>query len=509
MRFDLDNLPSDIDLLHRLVRDMAATMESRESEIERLQSIIKKLQRARFGRRSERMEPDQFELALEDVESDIERVLESHPAPVATPKKTRPKRQPLPDHLERLDQRIDIDSHVCGQCGGALHSIGESVSEMLDYVPARFQVLRVTRPKYACRACNSVAQAPAPERVLAGGLATPATIAQVLVSKYCDHTPLYRQAQIYARHGMELSRSTLAGWVGGACWWLEALHERLMNEVLASSHLFADDTSVPVLDPGRGKTKTGRLWVYARDERGFGGEAPPIAVYLFEPDRKAERPITHLERFSGVLHVDGYAGFETLAERKDVVLAACWVHTRRNFYEVASCTGSPIAEDVLRRIGDIYKVEKDIRGQPPPFRLAARRQRAKLIVDKLKLFLEKQLALVPVRSTLADAIRYALDRWPALIRFLNDGRVELDTNPVERAIRPVCLGRKNHLFAGSDGGGERWAVLCSLIETCKMNGVEPYAYLVDVLDRMVSGHPVNRLDELLPWAWKPENSVKT
>ncbi|MDW6022166.1 IS66 family transposase [Mesorhizobium sp. BAC0120] len=508
MRFDLANLPSDIALLKALVRDMAAAVESRESEIERLRAIIKKLQRAQFGRRSERLEPDQFELALEDIESDIERVRERHPVPVAETEKALPKRTPLPDHLPPVEQLIDVDSPICRHCGGALHGIGESVSEMLDYVPARFRVLRITRPKYACRTCNSIAQAPAPERVLARGLATPALVAQVLTAEYCDHTPLYRQAQIYARHGMGLDRSTLAGWVGGACWWLEALHERLMKDVLAADHLFAEDTPVPVLDPGRGRTKTGRLWVYARDQRGWGGEAPPAAVYLFEPDRKAERPIAHLEHFKGVLHVDGYAGFEKLAARDDVILAACWAHTRRNFYEVATSTGSPIAQEALRRIGDLYAIEKEVRGQSPPHRLVARRRRSRPIVQQLRLWLDAQLPLLPERSTLADAIRYAIVRWPALTRFLDDGRVELDTNPVERAIRPVVLGRKNHLFAGSDGGGHRWALLCSLIETCKMNGAEPYAYLTDMLDRMVDGYPANHLGELMPWAWKQQNPVK-
>jgi transposase len=292
-------------------------------------------------------------------------------------------------------------------------------------------------------------------------------------------------------------------------WWLEALHERLASNVFASDHLFADDTTVPVLDPGRGRTKTGRLWVYAREQRPWGGPEPPAAVYLFAPDRKAERPASHLEHFSGVLHVDGYPGFEKLTARKDVILAGCWAHARRYFYDVLINTGSPIAQDGLRRIGELYAIEKEIRGQSPPFRLAARRQRSKRIVDDLRIWLDRQLALVPERSTIADAIRYTVARWPALTRFLDDGRVELDTNPVERAIRPVVLGRKNHLFAGSDGGGHRWAVLCSLIETCKLNDAEPCAYLHDLLSRMVDGHPINRLDELLPWVWKARDSVKS
>ncbi|MFG1228615.1 IS66 family transposase [Xanthobacter wiegelii] len=509
MRLDLADLPSDVDLLHQLVREMAAVVESRDGEIERLQSIIKKLQRAQFGRRSERLDPDQLALALEDLDSDIARIRERRPG-VDEPLSERPlHRKPLPDDLPRTDVLIDVEHEVCACCGGPLHAIGESRAEMLDWVPAQLRVIRITRPKYACRVCESVTQAPAPERLIAGGLATPALMAQVLVAKYCDHTPLYRQSQIFARHGVDLARSTLAGWVGGACWWLEALHERLAKNVFASSHLFADDTPVPVLDPGRGRTRIGRLWVYARDERPWSGPAPPAVVYLFAPDRKAERPVAHLRHFKGVLHVDGYAGFEQLTTKGDITLAACWAHTRRKFYDVQQATGSPIAEEALSRIRDIYVIEAELRGQSPPHRLAARRNRSKPLVTALEAWLKAQLALVPAAGDLAKAIRYALSRWDGLTRFLTDGHVEMDTNPVERAIRPVSLGRKNHLFAGSDGGGVRWAILCSLIETAKLNGVEPYAYLADVLQRMVDGYPVNRLDELLPWAWKVGNPVKS
>lgn len=502
MQLDLNNLPTETALLHRLVRDIVGKIEHRDGEIERLKSIIKQLQRAQFGRHSERLDPDQLALGLEEIEGDLAREEESRPPAEKQPTERSSRRKPLPGHLAREDVRLDIDDTTCTCCGGTLHVIGESVSEMLDWIPAQLRVIRTTRPKYACRTCATVVQAPAPERVIAGGLATPALLAQVLVSKYCDHTPLYRQSQIFARHGVDLPRSTLAGWVGGACWWLETLHERLCKNVFASDHLFADDTPVPVLDPGRGRTKTGRLWVYAREQRGWGGPEPPAAVYLFAPDRRAERPASHLENFKGVLHVDGYAGFETLAGKGDVALAACWSHTRRRFYEVAQATNAPIATEALRRIAELYAIEADVRGQSPAHRLAARHNRSKPIVEAMQLWFEMQLPLVPGRSTLAEAIRYALSRWEALTRFLHDGRIELDTNPVERAIRPVALGRKNHLFAGSDGGGHRWAVLCSLIETCKLNGVEPYAYLRDVLQRMVQGHHVNRLDELLPWNWK-------
>jgi transposase len=509
MRLELDNLPSDVGVLHRLVRDMATAVEHRDGEIERLQTIIKQLQRMQFGRRSERLDPDQLALSLEDLDADIGRVEANLPTVKTETLDARPRRKPLPDHLPRDEVVIDIAADTCPCCGGAMHSIGESVSEMLDWVPAALRVLRITRPKYACRACNRVVQAPSPERPIAGGLATPALLAQVLVSKYCDHTPLYRQSQIFARHGVDLERSTLAGWVGGACWWLEALHERLCRNVFASDHLFADDTPVPVLDPGRGRTKTGRLWVYAREQRGWSGPAPPAAVYIFAPDRKAERPAAHLERFKGVLHVDGYAGFEQLTTRGDVVLAACWAHTRRRFYEVAQTENTPLAHEAVRQIAGLYAVEARVRGQSPALRLAARQACSEPIVKALKAWLEAQLPHLPGRGKLAEAMRYALARWTALSRFLHDGRIELDTNPVERAIRPVALGRKNHLFAGSDGGGARWAVVCSLVETCKLNGVEPYAYLRDVLTRMVDGHLVNRLDELLPWVWKPQDHVKT
>ncbi|HMB76814.1 MAG TPA: IS66 family transposase, partial [Kiloniellaceae bacterium] len=319
--------------------------------------------------------------------------------------------------------------------------------------------------------------------------------------------PLYRQAQIFARHGARIERSTLAGWVGGACWWLEPLHARLADHVFASAKLFADDTPLPVLDPGRGRTKTGRLWVYARDDRPWAGPGPPAVVFFYSPDRKALRPAAHLENFKGVLQVDGYAGFERLVESGEVTLAACWAHARRKFYDFQQATGSPIAAEGLRRIADLYAVESAIRGQSSETRQRAREIEARPLVEAMKPWLEMQLGRVSKKSGLAEAIRYSLARWPALCRFLDDGRIELDNNPVERAIRPVALGRKNHLFAGSDGGAERWAMVTSLIATAKLNDVEPYAYLKDVLERMVDGHKASRLDELLPWNWAPKSGT--
>lgn len=428
-------------------------------------------------------------------------------APTSTTRSPRVQEPRLPDDLPREEVRLDVDSDTCPCCGKTLHKIGETVSEMLDFVPARLRVLRTTRPRYGCRACGTIHQAPAPERPIAKGMATSGLLAHVLISKYCDHLPLYRQSQIFARQGLEINRSTLANWVGGAAWWLEPLRARLAEQIFASKTLFADDTPIPVLDPGRGRTKTGRLWVYARDERPWAGLDPPAAVYFYSPDRRAERPATHLAHFSGILQVDGYAGFEQLTARGTISLAACWAHTRRKFYEVHEATGSPIAADVLRRIAELYAIEKEIRGQSADVRKTVRGIRSRPHIKAMKPWLESQLARLPPRSTLAEAMRYALARWAALCRFLEDGRVELDTNTVERAIRPITLGRKNHLFAGSDGGADRWAIVASLITTAKLNDVEPYAYLKDVLERLTNSHPMARIDELLPWNWKAQNGV--
>jgi transposase len=516
MNIDLAALPDDVETLHGIIGDLAAVLDSERAEaraeIERLRRIVKMLQRSRFGPRSERLDPDQLQLGLEDLDADIAQAEADLPqealGKAQKPRRTAGDRPSLPDHLLREDVTLDIGAGACPCCGGAVHEIGETVSEMLDYVPARLRVLRIRRPKYGCRACGTIHQAPAPERPIAKGMATPGLMAHVLVSKYCDHLPLYRQSQIFARQGVDLNRSTLANWVGGACWWLEALHARLCDHVFASDKLFADDTPIPVLDPGRGRTRTGRLWVYARDDRPWAGPDPPAAVYFYSPDRKAERPAAHLDRFRGILQVDGYAGFEGLTGGGDIVLAACWAHARRKFYEFHQATGSPIAAEALRRIAEIYATEKEIRGRSAVERHTTRNTRSRPLVDSMKPWLEDQLQRVPPRGALAEAIRYALVRWPALCRFLDDGRIELDNNAVERAIRPVALGRKNHLFAGSDGGADRWAIVASLLATAKLNDVEPYTYLKDVLERMTNGHSMSQIDDLLPWNWTPSTALE-
>jgi len=452
VNIDLAALPADVDQLQQMVRAMAARMAEdhlqiadAKAEVEKLRQIIEKLQRHQFGRKSERLDADQLALGLEDLDTDIAKVEAGLPAaePDRSAEEPSPRQRRLPEHLPREDVTVDVGARSCPQCSGALHVIGESVSEMLDFVPARFRVLRIRRPKYGCRACGTIHQAPAPERAITKGLASPGLLAHVITSKYCDHTPLYRQAQIFARQGIEIERSTLANWVGGACWWLEPLHKRLAEHVFASQKLFADDTPVPVLDPGRGRTRTGRLWVYARDDRPWAGSEPPAAVYLYSPDRKAERPASHLKAFRGTLQVDGYAGFERLTARCTVQLAACWAHARRKFYDVQEATGSPIASEALRRIAELYAIEAAIRGQSPDHRQRVRDQGSRPLVAALKQFLDTELSRIPSGSVLADAIRYAL-----LCLFLDDGRIDLDTETDKRMIqwiiRPSKAGRTRH-----------------------------------------------------------------
>jgi transposase len=503
----VDTLPDDAGLLK-------AMLIAERARNDRLLQIIKELQRHRFGRRAESLPEDQLLLALEEVEQaeaagEAQAEAKAPAERAARTAKRRMNRGSLPAHLPRIETIVDIDDRACPCCWNALHCIGEDRSERLDVIPAQFRVLVVRRPKYACRACeNVVVQAPAPARLVEGGIPTEATIAQVLVSKYADHLPLYRQAQIYARQGIVLDRSTLADWVGRAAFLLRPVQARLLAMLKSSTKLFADETTAPVLDPGRGRTKTGQLWAYARDDRPWGGADPPGVVYLYAPDRKAERPAAHLAGFTGVLQVDGYAGYRALAKRGDVQLAFCWSHVRRPFFELVAGGPAPIASEVLERIGQLYAIEKDIRGRNAEERRAVRQEKSRPIVDDLEPWLRAKLALISQKSKLAEAIRYALSRWDGLTRFLDDGRIEIDSNVVERAIRPIALNRKNALFAGSDGGGEHWAVVASLIETCKLCDVEPHVYLADVITKIVNGHPNSQIDDLLPWAYAATPTLK-
>lgn len=503
----MDALPDDAGTLK-------AMLLAERARAERLEQIIKELQRHRFGRRSETLPEDQLLLGLEDAEQ-IEAAGEAEresTAPAVRQRhatKRRINRGLLPADLPRVEMLVDIGDRICPCCKGALHRIGEDKSERLDIIPAQLRVIVVRRPKYACRTCEDVVlQAPAPARLIEGGLPTEATVAHVLVCKYADHLPLYRQAQIYARQGITLDRGTLADWVGRAAFILRPVHERLLQKLKESTKLFADETTAPVLDPGRGRTKTGQLWAYARDDRPWSGADPPGVAYVYAPDRKSERPIEHLAGFKGVLQVDGYGGYRALAERGDVALAFCWAHVRRRFYELAAAGPAPIASEALIRIGKLYEIESDIRGRSAEQRRAVRKEKSKPILDELEPWLRAKLDLISQKTKLAEAIRYALSRWQGLTGFMDDGRIEIDSNIVERAIRPIALNRKNALFAGSDGGGQHWAVIASLIETCKLNSINPQVYLADVIAKIVNGYANSKIDDLLPWAYATAPALK-
>jgi transposase len=497
---------------------LASEVDRLTAQATRLDHIVSVLRRAQFGRRSERISDEQIELALEDTETTFgseDAAAEQGEAIVKREgtKARRANRGHLPKHLPREEIVIEPETKDCPCCGGDLHVIGEDVSERLDKVPAKLRVIVPRRPKYACRACEKtgsdktagIIQAPAPARLIAGGLPTEALVADIIVSKYAWHLPLYRQSQMIASDGIEINRSTLAHWVGFAAFELAPLHTRLVAILKSSSKLFADETRCPVLDPGRGRTKTGYLWAIARDDRPWSGSDPPAVAYLYAPGRGAEHALRHLAGYAGVLQVDGYAAYGALTDAKrvagPVTLALCWSHFRRRFYDIAKGGNAPIATEALGRIGTLYTIEAEIRGQGADARCAARQARSKPIVDAMKPWLDEQLRRLPGRSLLAEAIRYGVRHWAGLGRFLDDGRIEIDTNAVERSMRPIALNRKNALFAGSDEGGANWAIIASLIETAKLNGVSPHAWLAETLTKLVNLWPQSRIDELMPWAY--------
>jgi transposase len=499
-----DDLPNDVDALKGIVLGHEAAIEAAEAllisqklELEKLRFEIACLKRMKFGRSSEQLDAQltQMQLTLEDLEASLAEMPErALPVPKEPPAK--PVRRPLPAHLPR-EEIVHATPCACPACGGKLRPLGEDVSEMLEYIPGRYQVIRHVRPKLSCANCQTIVQAPAPSRPIARGLAGPGFLAHVLVSKYADHLPLYRQSQIYEREGLDLDRSTLADWVGGASQLLEPLVNSLGRYVMTAQKLHADDTPVPVLCPGRGTTKQGRLWTYVRDDRPAGNDQPPAVLFRYSPDRKGERPRAHLEPFVGILQADAYAGFDRLYGER-IQEAACWAHARRKFYDIHVADKSPIAAEALDRIGRLYGIEAEIRGRPPDERAQIRKARAGPELEALHAWLQTTLTTLSKKSELAVAIRYALSRWAALTRYRDDGRLEIDNNAAERALRAVALGRKNWLFAGSDDGGERAAAIYSLLRTAKLNNLNPEAYLRHVLER-IAEHPINRVDELLPW----------
>jgi transposase len=476
---------------------------SREREIEHLQLLLAKLHRMQFGRKSEKLQRqiEQLELRLEELESNRSEKQATPPEPASPPASTtaaKPTRRALPEHLPRETRQHEPKETVCPQCQGELRKLSEDVAEVLEYVPASFRVIRHVRPKLSCTKCDCIVQAQAPSRPIERGLAGPGLLAHVLVSKYCDHQPLYRQSEIYARQEVELERSTMADWVGASSRLLEPLVEALRRYVTAASKLHADDTPVPVLAPGQGKTKTGRLWTYVRDDRPAGDSAAPAVWFAYSPDRKGEHPALHLKKFRGTLQADAYAGFNQLYEDGRIEQACCWAHVRRHFYDLEQAHSSPVAREALARIGALYGVEEPIRGRPPDERRTVRQEQAKPLVESMRQWFETTLSKLSRKSETTVAIRYALSRWDALTRYIEDGLIEIDNNAAERALRAVALGRKNYLFAGSDSGGERAAAIYSLIGTAKLNDLDPEAYLRTVLERLAD-HPINRIRELLPW----------
>ena len=523
MPLDLTTLPRGAAALRRLLmqrelehgaehEQQAASLEQQAAELqaarnglqeltllhEKLKLRLARMLRQQYGASSEKLRAaiDQLQLTLGDIEEQIAELAPPAPASPGEPTRRKPVRRPLPESLPR-----EVIEHAapcaCPNCGGALRPLGEDVTEVLDYTPASFRVIRHVRPKLSCRSCETIAQAAVPSLPIQRGLATSALLAHVLVAKYADHCPLYRQAEIYARAGVELDRSTLADWVGQSAGLLRPLVNAVGAHVMAADRIFADDTTVPVLDPGRGSTKTGRLWCYVRDDRPFAGAAPPAVLYRYSPDRKGEHPRSHLAGFRGILQADGYAGYAGLY-RRDVTEAACMAHCRRPFFELHASDGSPLALEALQRIAALYAIEDQIRVQPPEVRLRVRQAQSAPLYANLRTWLEKTLTRISGKSQLASAIRYMLTRWDALTLVLRDGRACIDNNAAERAMRPIPLGRKNWLHAGSDAGGERAAAIFSLTETAKLNILDPEDYLRQVLER-IADHPVKRVHELLPW----------
>jgi transposase len=518
------DLPADPDALRAFALACQAELKAAELsvqlralEIEKLKFQIAKLRRMQFGRSSERItrQIEQLELQLEELETgeaeDIAKAdAEDRPAPIR--ERTKPKRKPLPDHLPR-QEIVHEPEHdgacVCPDCGGGMARLGEDVTEVLDYVPGHFQVIRHIRPKYACKACDAITQAPVPAMPTPRGRATPATLAHLLVSKYCDHLPLYRQSEIYAREGIDLDRSTLCDWVGQAVWLLAPIVAGIRRHVFAAGKIHGDDTTVPVLSPGLGRTKTGRLWVYVRDDRPFCGEAPPAAAYFYSPDRGGEHPAAHLASFTGFLQADGYAGFEalyrprriesSLSANAGITEVACWAHCRRKFFDVWVSQKSATAKEAIDRIAAFYEIEAKARFAPAAERLAHRAETIPLLAAFFD-WANKTVTKLSAKAELAEAFRYTIKRREALSRFLTDARLEIDNNIAENAMRGIALGRKNYLFAGSDTGGERAAVMYTIVQTAKLNQLNPEAYLRDTLAKIAEGHPISRIDELLPWS---------
>jgi len=537
MPLDPAQLPDDMAALKALLVAKDAELAAAKNgllvmqlTIEKLKAQIANLKREKFDASSERIDRaiEQLELALEEAETAKAEAIAAQPqqgepeaanAEAQAVENARPekkKRRQLPSEFPRRDV-VHMPPGVCKRCGGTeLRTVSETVTEVLRYVPGRFEVDRHVRPACSCRKCETMVQAPMPDLPIPRGMVDASFLGHIVIAKFCDHLPLYRQAEIYARSGLDIDRSQLAEWLGHVAWLLKPLVEAVAKHVMAGRAIHADDTPVDVLAPGTCKTKTGRLWVYLRDERPHAGTAPPAVLYRFTPDRKGEHCRAELANFTGWLHADGYAGFARLyeiagARGADAMLlhgpprvaeVACWSHVRRGFRDEWASHKSAIAKEALDRIGALFDIERPIAGAPPDIRRAVRQRAARPRIDELATWFDEQLNKLSGKSDLAAAIRYARSRWHALTRYLDDGRLEISNNAAENQIRPAAVGRKNWLFCGSDAGGERAAAFYTLVRTARLNGVEPEAWLTDVIAR-IGSHPINRLAELLPWNWQP------
>lgn len=520
MRLDLNQLPTDIPLLQRLVRDLTDQLQQQDNalhqsqqelkhnaaRIEHLEHQLAVLRNYRFGRSSEKFNKDQlsfWQSELEADEAELERALEEEKAktvdqPAEGKNKAKPKRNPLPAHLPREDHVHKLCT--CGACGGELTEIGEETVEQLDYRPASFFVHRHTKKKYACGHCERAVTANLPPQPIEKGLPGAGLIAHIITAKYCDHQPLYRQSEAYARERVPLPRSTMSGWLGESGWSLKHIVVAMIGGLLDSSVLHTDDTIVPVLEPGRGKTKDGRLWVYLRDKR-FEN---PCVVYDYTPTRNKEGPLAWLKNYKGYLQADEYPGYDGLYASGDIIAISCWAHARRKFTDIEKAGHSPIAAQAILRMRELFAIESRLDDAGASFdeRLKVRKEEAVPKLEALKQWLDELLLGLSPKGELAKAIAYLTKRWECFTRYTQDGRLLMHNNPAENALRGVVLGRKNYLFAGSDQAGERTAVFYSLIETCKLNEINPEAYLTDVLKRLPT-HPANRIEELIPYNWKP------
>jgi transposase len=491
------SLPEDPEELRAFTARLLAEVKAQAILIEKLRHQLAGHRAHRFGASSETAE--QLQLALETSEIAAAAMIARLRLPDVE-EKGQPKRRPIPDHVPRMEVELSPAADACADCGGKLRRIGEDVTEELEYVPGRFVVNRIVRPRLACACCERFVQAPLPTRPIERGRPGPGLLAHVLVSKFADHLPLYRQSQIFERDGLDLDRSTLADWVGKSTALLEPLADAMGRHVLSGEAIFADDTPVRMLAPGTGRTQTARLWTYARDERPWGGAAAPAAWYRFSGDRKGQHPKDHLARFRGWMHADGYAGFEDLYRSGAIREVACMAHVRRKFVDIHRSQASPIAEEAIHRIARLYAVEKEARGSPPDRRAEIRSAKAAPAFDDLEAWLAQQLPRISGKSPLAAAIRYAIGRMERMRPYLANGILELDNNAAERGMRAIALGRKNYLFVGSEAGGRAAAIAYTLIGTAKLNGVDPHAWLADILAR-IPDYTITKVDELLPWRW--------